>query len=244
MFTLRLNYRTKYECQTDSNITRDIIVLTLNSFFSLAVTLKKPANRQPVSQSLKSGEEKGHIAGQSGAPSDRIVPLDQIRAEASIQQDLMQLSDDSPRIVNIEITGGPFHTSPLQVQAEYRGGIEGASIIQWYRWPQWFFTAIPNANQPAFQPTAEDVNTRIRVEYTPVRSDGVRGPTVVEMVPESFLVIDPRLTGAVEQNIMRGSAIFEVAVMDQPTASELCLLHLTQDSLQLQKALFSRPGSH
>eukprot|EP00004_Rigifila_ramosa_P022356 TRINITY_DN609_c1_g1_i3.p1 TRINITY_DN609_c1_g1~~TRINITY_DN609_c1_g1_i3.p1 ORF type:complete len:1094 (-),score=260.20 TRINITY_DN609_c1_g1_i3:128-3409(-) len=226
MFTLHLNYRTKYECQTDSHITRDIIVLTLNSFFSLAVTLKKPSNKQPESRPLKD-EGKG-VQSVSEQQRDRIVPLEQIRAEASHkphQQELTAMTDDSPRIVNIEITGGPFHTSPLQVHAEYRGGIEGASIIQWYRSQQnWFFTAIPNANQPIFQPTAEDVNTRIRVEYTPVRSDGVRGPTVVAMVPESFLVIDPRLTRAVEQNVMRGSATFELTVKNQPKEKRTLLL--------------------
>lgn len=67
---------------------------------------------------------------------------------------------------------------------------------------------ITGADGPEYQPSADDINCKLRVEYTPVRSDGVRGPTVVANVPQAFLTVDPKLTAAVEKNIRAGNPFF------------------------------------
>lgn len=70
---------------------------------------------------------------------------------------------------------------PITVVGKYFGGIEGNSIIQWYRTdpsaeenpqePQ----PIQSANTVTYIPSADDIGCFLLVSYTPVRSDGASG---------------------------------------------------------------------
>lgn len=120
----------------------------------------------------------------------------------------------NPKIVELNIEGGPHHTAPLVLRHAYVGGREGSSRIQWYR--SEFnepFRAIAGATGPTYQPTADDLHVKLRVEYTPVRSDGVRGTTVSFDVPASMLEKDPAVTQVVERNVKSGQATFEVQAL-------------------------------
>lgn len=118
---------------------------------------------------------------------------------------------DTPKISEIKIAGGPYHTSPLRVVAQFINGQEGNSIIQWYRSVgDWWFAPIPGATGKEYQPVADDLHCQIRVEYTPVRVDGVRGASVIGHVPSHFLMIDPMVAQTVEQNVLDGAGIWDV----------------------------------
>jgi len=77
----------------------------------------------------------------------------------------------------------------------YAGGVEGNSIIQWFR--EVDTESIGNFNKcddddfevmnmkdntSWYQPYVEDINRRIKVRLTPVRKDGVHGPTYQHII--------------------------------------------------------------
>eukprot|EP00002_Diphylleia_rotans_P008376 TRINITY_DN1818_c0_g1_i9.p1 TRINITY_DN1818_c0_g1~~TRINITY_DN1818_c0_g1_i9.p1 ORF type:complete len:1274 (+),score=344.38 TRINITY_DN1818_c0_g1_i9:129-3950(+) len=142
-----------------------------------------------------------------------------------------------PRIQEMDVTGGPTHTAPLTVRAKYVGGKEGQSIIQWHRsLNEGPFSAIPGANKAMYQPSADDINATLRVDYLPIRSDGVKGQLFSKLVPTSYMAIDSSIREAVEKNVRLAEVVFEVAVKCPGGLSEPRMLVINQNCIKLKKA--------
>lgn len=85
----------------------------------------------------------------------------------------------SPCVTSVTIIGAGAMSEALKVQAQYKGGYEGASKIEWLKAkaPQGPFDSIYTATQTVFVPSVDDVGSFISVRYTPVRNDGASGKT-------------------------------------------------------------------
>eukprot|EP01028_Stygiella_incarcerata_P003835 TRINITY_DN179_c0_g4_i1.p1 TRINITY_DN179_c0_g4~~TRINITY_DN179_c0_g4_i1.p1 ORF type:complete len:1596 (-),score=468.58 TRINITY_DN179_c0_g4_i1:245-5032(-) len=96
-----------------------------------------------------------------------------------------------PKIVSLELEGGPYFTKPVELYAKYQGGHEGESIIKWLRkrTQDADFTEVKVAGGLVYVPNADDLSAQVKVQYTPVRKDGVQG-TMVEAGPVT-LHMDP-----------------------------------------------------
>ena len=84
----------------------------------------------------------------------------------------------------IEMNPRQEYRDPITLHYEYAGGTEGNTIIEWFREvitetgdveERW--EPIEMAKGIRYQPYIDDVNKRIKIFITPVRSDGVVGPT-------------------------------------------------------------------
>ena len=68
----------------------------------------------------------------------------------------------------------------------YSGGEEGNTVVSWFcevdgmegcGTEDHHFQVLPLVNPNEYVPTVEDINKRIKIQITPVRADGVEGPT-------------------------------------------------------------------
>eukprot|EP01116_Phalansterium_solitarium_P004885 TRINITY_DN1608_c1_g2_i1.p1 TRINITY_DN1608_c1_g2~~TRINITY_DN1608_c1_g2_i1.p1 ORF type:complete len:1045 (+),score=376.85 TRINITY_DN1608_c1_g2_i1:171-3305(+) len=81
-----------------------------------------------------------------------------------------------PRVRSIRIDGGPYYTRVFKLTVDYFGGTEGASQIQWYKaHPDGKYSALVGMNGLTYEPTINDIGSRLEVRYVPVRSDGAKG---------------------------------------------------------------------
>ncbi len=87
-----------------------------------------------------------------------------------------------PMVEKLRLAGQAEESFPISVVGKYFGGMEGSSIIQWYRVdtnqeevdarePQ----EISGGTSKTYVPTAEDIGCYLLVTYTPIRADGVVG---------------------------------------------------------------------
>ena len=106
-----------------------------------------------------------------------IIPVDSVNSTSiSFVTDIIRPA--LPQIKRIKINGGPYFTKPFKIQVDYFGGEEGDSKIEWFKSTNdGNFISINNnnTNNKTYQPTNEDVYSRIEVKYTPVRKDGEIG---------------------------------------------------------------------
>ena len=99
------------------------------------------------------------------------IPVDE---ESGLTGDMVEadcaelIKHGFPRVAGMQIKGGPAHSSMLNVVAEYFGGVEGESLVQWYRsilnGP---FLPIAGASEREYWPTLEDVGSLIKVKFIP-----------------------------------------------------------------------------
>eukprot|EP00161_Ancyromonas_sigmoides_P014658 TRINITY_DN383_c0_g1_i1.p1 TRINITY_DN383_c0_g1~~TRINITY_DN383_c0_g1_i1.p1 ORF type:complete len:882 (-),score=318.13 TRINITY_DN383_c0_g1_i1:36-2681(-) len=127
-----------------------------------------------------------------------------------------------PSVRNLRIEGGPYHTAGYRIKADYVGGIEGDSIVQWFKIKSGVSAAIPGANDFVFVPSIDDVACTLKVEYTPVRADGRKGATVA--AESHSLKIDPSIGKLVKNHIVSGSAEFAVDFLDQGSKIQRAIL--------------------
>ncbi|EPY34459.1 leucine-richprotein [Angomonas deanei] len=82
-----------------------------------------------------------------------------------------------PSCPHLEIKGKTAEGAVLMAEADYVGGVEGSSSLQWFRVsPSGEATAIEQRDPWAgYKLTREDIGCRVRVEFTPVRNDWVAG---------------------------------------------------------------------
>lgn len=120
-----------------------------------------------------------------------------------------------PKCTSIHINGTPIENGTLSLSYEYKGGSEGSSTYRWYRVPsnsvkdkedEEFDSSEDNlegefiGKGQEYKITLQDIGNRIKVEYTPVREDGVEGEMaiafteVVEALPPTLSNI--KLTGS------------------------------------------------
>ena len=118
-----------------------------------------------------------------------------------------------PRMIGMKVVGGPYHTAAYTIQGRYVGGIEGESVIQWYKIKKGQIEPIVGARDFAYQPGVDDVACTLRVEYTPVREDGIKGVTV--QADSTPLKIDPTVAKAIKANIVASNAEFNVRFIDR-----------------------------
>jgi hypothetical protein len=97
----------------------------------------------------------------------------------------------------------------IQLQAVYQGGVEGHSIIQWYRSSNIGAQALSQdednyvhieeaINQRRYVPTSADVGHKMKCKYTPVREDGTQGMPSSSVSIEIVEPAPPRIIGIVE----------------------------------------------
>lgn len=118
-----------------------------------------------------------------------------------------------PVLRRLAVLGNLEESSELLADAEYFGGIEGKSEIQWYRRgaaadapDTW--AAIPGANQAAYLPTADDVQCYLRVSYRPVRSDGTAGQVVYAVSQAPIHACTPRIDHLrIEGDVCEGGTV-------------------------------------
>jgi hypothetical protein len=124
-----------------------------------------------------------------------------------------------PRVLAIALIGAYMQDSTLKLKVDYRGGFEGDSKVIWYRSRQqdvaddW--VPIESANdQREYKLQIDDVFHFIKVEYIPVRDDGVQGKSKEE-IGERVRAQDPVMKDVnivcpylVEGEVIRGNATF------------------------------------
>lgn len=115
-----------------------------------------------------------------------------------------------PVLRDIRIEGGPYHSAGFSVRGTYFGGVEGSSRVQWYKIKNGAASVLPGANEFTFQPTIDEVACMLKVDYTPVRSDGIVGTTVSAECPP--VKIDPVVGKCVKNNIILGAVAFDVQI--------------------------------
>lgn len=68
----------------------------------------------------------------------------------------------------------------VTAMTEYMGGDEEGSLFSWFRCPMHAAAElIPGANGRTYTLTRDDVGCELRVEWTPIRSDGVQGDPIL-----------------------------------------------------------------
>ena len=102
---------------------------------------------------------------------------DSLGIEHSISAITDRIRPAKPIIKSIKLTGGPYFTRLFKLQVEYVGGEEGNSVIEWFKTTQdgKYVPIKDKLNSTCYQPTIEDVYSRLEIKYTPVRSDGEVG---------------------------------------------------------------------
>ncbi|GJP58555.1 hypothetical protein CLOP_g408 [Closterium sp. NIES-67] len=79
-----------------------------------------------------------------------------------------------PACVHLEVDGDMWHGGQLSCRARYHGGQQGESRVAWVRVTPAGEEQLVG-RQASYTLTADDVGCRMRVEFTPVRADGVAG---------------------------------------------------------------------
>ena len=103
-----------------------------------------------------------------------------------------------PVLRRLSIIGNPEEYSEMFADAEYFGGIQGRSDIQWSRRSacadspdKWI--DIPGATQPSYIPTSDDIQNYLCVSYRPVRNDGTAGQVVYAITQAPIHACTPRV---------------------------------------------------
>eukprot|EP01002_Notosolenus_urceolatus_P003106 NODE_181_length_2549_cov_22.084400_g137_i0.p1 GENE.NODE_181_length_2549_cov_22.084400_g137_i0~~NODE_181_length_2549_cov_22.084400_g137_i0.p1 ORF type:complete len:726 (+),score=186.58 NODE_181_length_2549_cov_22.084400_g137_i0:329-2506(+) len=85
----------------------------------------------------------------------------------------------NPSIEEHLVPDGKGALGTFRGRVNYRGGTEGQSIWRWYQvCLDGTETLVPEATGPVYRLMPQDIGRTIKFEFTPVRSDGVQGPTV------------------------------------------------------------------
>lgn len=121
----------------------------------------------------------------------------------------------SPRCESLEMTGSLMEGCSLLVVANYVGGIEGQSLYRFYRSTQDSFEFITESTDPELVLSLEDVGKRIKVDYTPIRNDGVQGEMFTIISTEHVCSGNPTLTNLrivgevfMEGHVLEGEATY------------------------------------
>lgn len=149
-----------------------------------------------------------------------------------------------PRIVQLAVEGGPVHTNQVVLQAKYRGGAEGKSLVQWSRCrPRGTFEPVVGATKSVYQPSFDDLDCHLRVTVTPVRSDGVVGEAASFDIPDDMLKLDPEVKLLIDQKVSySGQAVFDVRFVDSPHNQEAARIMIDRKRVKATvagKKLFS-----
>eukprot|EP00002_Diphylleia_rotans_P008519 TRINITY_DN1839_c0_g1_i8.p1 TRINITY_DN1839_c0_g1~~TRINITY_DN1839_c0_g1_i8.p1 ORF type:complete len:262 (-),score=26.01 TRINITY_DN1839_c0_g1_i8:713-1498(-) len=116
-----------------------------------------------------------------------------------------------PSLLSVMMSGGPYHTTPLEVIDTYVGGYEGKSLFQWLRSDNEMpFKQIPGTTQPTYYANPDELHTLLRVEVVPVRENGVREESMYADMNPKILTMDPEVAHTAETNVRNGKAAFRV----------------------------------
>lgn len=118
---------------------------------------------------------------------------------------------NDPTINNLKIVGQPFISKLLSLQGDYSGGLEGESKIEWFSssFKNGPFTLLNSGSQRNLLLTADENDNYIKVQYTPIRSDGKRG-NPVETQPQVRIQMAPNMSSTLRNSIEGAKAEFEV----------------------------------
>lgn len=98
----------------------------------------------------------------------------------------------NPNCTHLEVKGNPVEGTVLMAEADYVGGVEGTSTLAWYRVSADGEEVFVEQRDPwaGYKLTKEDIGSRIRVEFTPIRNDWVAGEPK-SVVTEPVVPCDP-----------------------------------------------------
>ncbi|KNC52722.1 AIR9 protein [Thecamonas trahens ATCC 50062] len=89
-----------------------------------------------------------------------------------------------PAFESLAVAGTLAQGAVLSVTGDYSGGVEGASLIRWYRvYPGMESLAKHIADGASYKVSSDDLESKLRVDYTPIREDGARGETLSYTTP-------------------------------------------------------------
>lgn len=120
-----------------------------------------------------------------------------------------------PKCESLEVKGTFEENMLVEVNKKYFGGDEGASTLKWFRGnTDADMKVIPGIeNQTHYTCTINDVGKLIKIEFTPIRSDGVKGTSVSYTSPALVKPARPFLTNlrlnipiAIEGSVVTGFA--------------------------------------
>eukprot|EP01012_Entosiphon_sulcatum_P009909 TRINITY_DN1569_c0_g1_i2.p1 TRINITY_DN1569_c0_g1~~TRINITY_DN1569_c0_g1_i2.p1 ORF type:complete len:1122 (+),score=126.98 TRINITY_DN1569_c0_g1_i2:29-3394(+) len=122
-------------------------------------------------------EDIGHTIGVQVTP----VREDGKQGEPASVETSRVIIAGEPQLFELRFacSNGLVEGNTLRLHAQYSGGLEGASVISWYRTAEeeddW--EEIPSEGDgKTHLLTIADIFRRLRVEYTPIRADGLAGP--------------------------------------------------------------------
>ena len=178
---------------------------------------------------IKESNEQGQpVTATTASP---VLPTEESGDFSERQDARMQDAADEdllPRLTDWKIEMNPRqeYVDPIRMLYTYAGGIEGNTIVQWFREIETQEIG-PNSEQyeeikvqqsDCYQPYVDDINKRIKLQLTPVRNDGLHGPTYQHII--SPLTIPHRLqedvTRCIQEFKSRGAnfLLAQVDLMD------------------------------
>ena len=119
-----------------------------------------------------------------------------------------------PKFLDTTIKGGPNADSRFMVEARYLGGVQGKSEVKWFRATggDGDFKQIVGVVNNSYQGSADDVDTILKVEYTPIREDRTAGTVATAQIGP--LMLESSLKGTVDSSLASGKASFLITDMD------------------------------
>eukprot|EP00736_Rhodelphis_marinus_P005510 Rmarinus@m.27601 len=178
------------------------------------------------------------IAGSASASANRVRILSDSQTAVAVTS---VIEPAEPKILQLSVEGGPYTTHRWVAHGKYYGGYEGESLCQWYRIDhEGREFAIPNAQAAHYVPTADDIDKKLRIRYTPVRSDGRRGETV--QVDGERVKIDDELYREVQEKLSQGCNGQPVVyqVLQVGDTEEECEMRITNEWISV---LYKEIGS-
>eukprot|EP00897_Mesotaenium_endlicherianum_P001273 jgi/Mesen1/1173/ME000124S00209 len=114
-----------------------------------------------------------------------------------------------PSVADVRVEGHAVLEHELTARAQYVGGREGRSRVEWLREdPSKGALKVLASGTFTFRPKQEDVGSRIAFRYTPVSSDGLIGAAVTVFTARVAFALPPKVEGVtLEGQFEEGSVV-------------------------------------
>ncbi|KNC52923.1 leucine-rich repeat containing protein [Thecamonas trahens ATCC 50062] len=146
-----------------------------------------------------------------------LTPVAAENGSGAVAFEACGVAPGAPRYEDLTIEGSEYHDTLFTLNGRYWGGTEGGSSIVWSKSSDGvhYVPVTPEADGKSYQATSDDNHCKIRVEYTPVRADGVVGePVAAETGP---IQISRRVVNLVRDMLFQDKAAFDVKIIgDSP----------------------------
>lgn len=168
-----------------------------------------------------------------------VVPIfrDMQGRPASAETPVVEAALPEFRSPKLSVSRSGFHDTQFSFTGTYFGGVASVPRIRWLRARKdGDFEEIPGATGPTYEASIDDVGYRIRVEYTPIRNDGVTGKLLTETFDEEIQMKED-LKRHVEGLSKAKEIMFEVKQVGTDTKSstvEARTILLNKDKIKIR----------